>query len=404
MPFPGPNAGATPRAVPAEAARRVLLRRHLLAGAGVRSSAAAVLRVVERLGFVQVDSISRIERAHHLIAGTRLVGYRAEHLARAIERDRTLFEHWTHDASVIPIGWLAHWKRRFARHRRSRPATDWWRERFGGRPEATLRRVRGRIEREGPLRSRDFAPPEGRAERGGWWSWHPEKAALEHLWRCGELAIVRREGFEKVYDLFDRAYPQAASIEASDEASHRDWACRAALSRLGIATPREIAGFLAAISLADANRWCADALRRGEVEAVRVERADGGAPIAAFAEPGWERDAAPIDGGMRVLCPFDPAIRDRTRTERLFGFRYRFEAFTPAARRVYGYYACPLLDGDALVGRIDPHFDRGSGVLQVRCVWWEASLRREAARARRLDDALAALAALVGADEVRLER
>lgn len=387
--------------VSAAQARRVLLRLQALDGSRPRSGPAAVRRMVERLGYVQVDSINVLDRAHDRILSTRLAGYRSEHLRDGLERTRTLFEHWTHDASVIPAAWVAHWKHRFRRHRTAPRDDAWWNERFGSDPERTLRSVLRRVRREGPLRTRDLEAPQDH-RGGGWWTWHPEKAAAEHLWRCGHLAIAAREGFEKVYDLFDRVVPEASS-RASAPREHVAWACREAIARLGIATVPEIAAFFAAVPASEVRAWIPGALRRGEVVPVEVAAADGGRSASALAIPGWRSLAGPIESDEIVpLSPFDPLVRDRRRLARLFGFEYRFEAFTPKAKRCHGYYVLPLLWGDRLVGRIDPRFDRSAGVLLVRGPWWEPNA--PSCRRRLLESAIDRLAGEVGAGSWRLEQ
>jgi uncharacterized protein YcaQ len=387
--------------IDAASARRVLLRSQELADPPRRSGPAAVAAMVDRLGYLQIDSINVVDRAHHLTLATRLEGFRPAHIAHAIEKSRRLFEHWTHDACAVPARWLPHWMHRFERQRTKKNHHAWWRERFAGDPEPVLRRVLARVEREGPLRARDFERPSGSSS--GWWSWHPEKAALEHLWRCGRLAIARRERFEKVYDLFERVHPEAKNVQPSSDDEHLAWACGDALDRLGIATPREIAAFFNAVPLAAATAWCRNAVRTGRAIDVRVERVDGRPPIAAIALRTWSERAEPIDDeAMRVLCPFDPVIRDRARVERLFGFTYRFEAFTPEAKRIHGYYVLPLLVGDALVGRIDPKFDRDAGVLRVRGPWWEPKRGGRGDRTK-LEAALERCASILGAERVLLE-
>jgi len=386
--------------ISAEIARRVLLRLQALDGPRPRSGPRAVERMVERLGYVQVDSINVLDRAHDRILSTRLEGYRPEHLRRAIEKNRALFEHWTHDASVVPVGWVPHWKHRFRRHASTPRNDEWWRRRFGDDPKATLRRVMRRLRREGPLRTRDLERPE-RHRGGSWWNWHPEKAAVEHLWRCGRVAIAGRENFEKVYDLFERVVPESTA-RASSARDHLAWACREAIARLGLATASEVAAFFEAVPVAEAGAELARMVRRGEIVEIRIDCCDGARPISGFARPDWERFAEPIGPeAMLPLSPFDPVVRDRRRLARLFGFDYRFEAFTPAPRRRHGYYVLPLLDGDRFVGRIDPRFDRERGTLVVRGPWWEPDAPRDR---RRLESALDRLSREVGAAGWRLER
>jgi uncharacterized protein YcaQ len=376
----------------------------LLADPARRAGPAAARKVVDALGFVQVDSIQRIERAHHLILGARLDDYRPEHLDRAAFRERALFEHWTHDASLIPVRWFHHWKPRFERTEVRLRRSRWFGSRLGDTPDRTLKQVYERVAREGPLRSSDFARPAERPS-GGWWDWTPEKAALEFLWHTGQLAIHGRDRFQKIYDLTERVFPEAHARPPPEPELHVDWACREALDRLGVATPGELAAFFAAVTPAQAGGWCRRAVATGAAVAVRVEAVDGGRPRNVVAVPDWERrlrraPAAPER--MRLLAPFDPLIRDRDRLQRLFGFEYRFEAFVPAARRRYGYYILPILEGDRLVGRLDPRHDRERERIVVEQVWWEGDVRPTVARRRALADALERLARQIGARAVEL--
>jgi hypothetical protein len=366
--------------VTASQARKLLLGgQGLLEDPSRRATAAVVQKLVERMGFVQVDSINVVERAHHLTLGSRLDGYRPSMLAGLIERKRTLFEHWTHDASVIPVAWFPHWRHRFERFRARFHDNAWLRERLGPRYGVALQQVRERVRREGPVRARDVAR-DGRGGSGGWWNWTPEKAALEVLWRAGELAIARREGFEKVYDLTERVMPEAHARPAPGRVEHVEWACRSALERLGVATSGEVAAFWRAVGPAESRRWCREAAEEVVVEAV------DGSRRRAFAVRGWRERLKRLPAApdrMRLLSPFDPILRDRSRALRLFGFDYRFEAFVPAARRKYGYYVMPVLEGERLVARVELK-RRESGGLEIRGAWWE----RGRGNGRRLAEAI----------------
>jgi hypothetical protein len=387
------------------AARSLLLDAQALLDDPTRTCTPARLyRTIERMGFVQIDSINAIERAHHLTLSARFDGYRPSMLARLLETTRQLFEHWTHDAAAIPTRWFPHWHHRFEIQRRRIAGSRWWRERLGAEPAALLARVEGRVRDEGPVLAKDFLDPEaGPRERSGWWEWRPEKAALEYLWHTGRLAVARRDAFQKVYDLTARVLPHHHALPPPSRDDHVDWAARTALERLGVATPREIAAFWRLLTLAEATAWCAAHARTGDVVAVQMEGERG----TAYALPGWQRDAqrtVDAPARMRLLSPFDPILRDRRRTARLFEFDYRFEAFVPATKRAHGYYVMPILERDRLVGRIEPKLDRERGLLEVRGVWWEPGVRPTRARRAMLEDALGRLGGLVGAGEVRMAR
>ena len=362
-----------PRVIPPRESRRILLAAQGLATPpATRSGPVSVQRLIERLGFVQVDSINVLERAHHLILQTRLESYRHETLTRLLEKDRSLFEHWTHDASLIPTRWYEHWKPRFAKYADRADRNAWWHERLGGDPAPLLKRIHARVRVDGPLRGRDLEEERSEDGGGGWWNWHPGKAALEHLWRVGKISIAGRARFEKLYNLAERVHPEAHARSKPSIAEHLEWACHTALERLGVATSNEVAAFWKSIPNADARAWCDAAVTRGEIESVVLEDLDG-KRRPAYATEASRRLARvePWADELRLLCPFDPVIRDRQRLARRFAFDYRFEAFVPAAKRQFGYYVLPILHGERFIGRIDPKFDRATDTLIVRGPWWE---------------------------------
>ncbi|HKC52757.1 MAG TPA: crosslink repair DNA glycosylase YcaQ family protein, partial [Myxococcota bacterium] len=269
--------------VTAADARLLLLQgRGLLENPARPASAASVAKLIERLGFVQVDSIQRVERAHHLILGARLDGYRPALLERLAFEKRLVFEHWTHDAAYIPVSLFRYWKLRFERREKQMRERRWFKTRLGSDPDATIARVLRRVEREGALRARDF-------ERGaaapstGWWDWTPEKTALEYLWHAGRLAIAGRERFDKIYDLVERVFPDAHAAAAPSHAELVDWACSSALERLGAATPRELASFWGAVSGCEAAAWCHDAVSQHRAVSVALGAANGAKPRAGLA-------------------------------------------------------------------------------------------------------------------------
>lgn len=403
--------------VPAASARRALLAAQgLFAPPDRPASTAEVARIIEQMGFVQVDTICVVERAHDLILATRLCGYRPAMLRSLVDELRTHFEHWTHDASIIPLTWFHHWKPRFERYRRRDPQNAWWKARLGPKPFEVIESVRRAVEEAGPMMSREFERDQDAKQKKSadpWWMWKPQKAALEFLWRTGELAVTKRINFQKVYDLTHRVFPEHHAQPAPDIDEHVEWACRSALERLVFATPAEVSRFWAAIDIAAAASWLKRAHAVGDVDVVRVQAADGSRATPMYAMPDWERrvaeaEQAPAPEGMRFINPFDPIIRDRARALRLFNFDYRFEAFTPTPKRKFGYYVMPLLDGDTLIGRCDAKHHRDRTLLEIKGVWWEKNGRAVAGAARRrrerFDDACERLAAFVGAHTISRER
>lgn len=381
-------------------ARALFMDHHALAeppSGGAKG--ADLLELIHRLGFVQLDSINTVARAHDMILYSRRPSYRAGNLKRLYERDRALFEHWTHDAAVIPMAFYPHWHLRFQRDAdllKSR-WKNWRRDGFEQQFATVLQHIRD----HGPVSSSDVGKDEKKGS-GGWWDWHPSKTALEFLWRSGALTVIGRSGFQKRYDLTERVIDThlCPGNMVCDAEQTVDWLCNAALDRLGFATSGELAAFWDTVSVTEAKNWCEQGLNRGLLEEIEIICTDGRVR-KLLARPGLAASDVPTPTSrIRVLSPFDPMLRDRSRAERLFGFHYRIEVFVPAAKRTYGYYVFPLLEGDRLIGRIDMKAQRDRGVLHVSALWPERSVRWSEARTRRLQSELDRVRRFTGLDDV----
>ncbi len=377
-----------------DAARALFLDRHGLLGPGPGGGLAGL---IAGLGFVQIDSVNTLARAHDHILWARRQSYRPPDLSRALERG-AVFEHWTHDAAAIPMDFYPYWRLKFARDRARCDARwpAWRREGYRDRFDAVL----DRIAAHGPVTSAEMGDGEDRGSTG-WWDWHPSKTALEYLWRAGRLAVARREGFRKVYDLAENVIPAALRADHRPEAEIVDWACAAALDRLGFATSGELAAFWDIVTPAEAKDWVARALAEGRVEPVEIGLAAGGWR-RSVAWPGTAPDPDRAHGSrVRILSPFDPALRDRKRAARLFGFDYRIEIFVPEPCRRYGYYVFPVFEGARAIGRIDMKAERAAGCLSVTASWPEPGVRMGKGRLRRLEAELDRIGRLGGCGSVR---
>jgi uncharacterized protein YcaQ len=383
-------------------ARRLFMDRHaLIEQPGGASRGQALLDLIERLGFVQLDSINTVARAHDLILFSRRPSYRASHLRSLYERDKGLFEHWTHDAAVIPMAFYPHWHLRFQRDEEllRKRWKNWRRDGF----EEQFSTVLDHIRDHGPVTSSDVGKDEKKGS-GGWWDWHPSKTALEYLWRKGALTVTGRTGFRKVYDLTERVIEEhlCPGNLPCDAGATVDWLCNAALDRLGFATSGELAAFWDTVSAAEARQWCEAQVKSGVLERVSITCVDGQARQVLMRPETVDQasDIGPAPGRIRVLSPFDPALRDRKRAERLFGFDYRIEVFVPAAKRKYGYYVFPLLEGEKLIGRIDMKAWRDADELRVTGLWPERGVKWSAARQGRLEAELTRIARLAEVRDV----
>jgi len=396
MPPPRAATTALPTVSVRDARRLLMDAQGLLADPARPATHAALARLIDKLGFVQLDTITTVERAHHHILASRLDAYRPALLEHLHHNKRVLFEHMTHDASLIPIRFFPHWRPRF-----ERSATNHgWMERIGDDHAKVIGQVLSRIRDHGPCMAREFER-DGARPGGAWWDWRPHKAALEYLWRCGELAVASRVSFQKVYDLTSRVHPEAHARPAPTPQEHVDWACSTALERLGVATPGELTAFWRAIKPAQAAAWAADAVKSGAAVQVYLDSGGDEPPKKSLAAHDYRRrlsKALPPPDRTRLLSPFDPILRDRKRALRLFNFDYRFEAFVPAPKRKYGYYVLPILEGDRMVGRLDPKLHRDRGILEIQNLWWEPGVKPGRARRAALDSAIDRFAQFVGAD------
>ena len=383
-------------ALTAAEARRIALAAQ---GFGVPRPVADVtrrqlLKTIERLGAVQIDSVNVVSRTHYLPAFSRLGAYPRALLEEvAWGRRPALFEYWAHEASLLPLSaqpllrWRmadAHdgvgvWKGVARFLREHRPVVD-----------AALAQIRAR----GPLAASELEI--GLKGAGGWWGWSDAKRAAECLFWTGELTTATRRGtFERVYGLPEKVLPRAvreAPTPARDDAQRE--LLRIAARALGVATERDLRDYFR-MGVAATRARLAELVEAGDLAPVTVR--------------GW-REPAYLDPAARrprriaaaaLLSPFDNAIWFRERTERLFGVRVRLEIYTPAERRTHGYYVLPFLEGDAITARVDLKAERKAGVLVVQAAHAEPWATPETPA--RLTAELQLMAAWLGLERVRVE-
>ncbi|WP_379552561.1 winged helix-turn-helix domain-containing protein [Qipengyuania sp. DGS5-3] len=379
-------------------ARRLFLDRHLLLRQGSGPGSGGDLEsVLERLGFVQVDSVNTLARAHDLILWSRRGQYRPKALEQLVAKRRSAFEHWTHDAAIIPLKFYPMWRLKFERDE-TRMRSRWSEDRRAGW-ETEIRQVLRHITDNGPTSSLDVGEG-GKKGSSGWWDWHPSKTALEFLWRSGQLAICHRKGFRKFYDLAERVIPSEYRDIRQERHEIVDWAMSEALQRLGFGTSGELAAFFELVTRSDAKEWCMRALEAGQIVEADIEMADGSRRCSFVTEAALNEAASLPEPSSRIrlLSPFDPALRDRARAERLFGFHYRIEIFVPEAKRHYGYYVFPVMQGDRLIGRLDAK--RAGTAISVRAFWPESGVRMGKARTAALLSELERVKYLAELEEV----
>jgi uncharacterized protein YcaQ len=351
---------AESRQISIEQARRIAVRAQILDG-----SAGNVLDTVRRIGYLQLDPTNRVAKSHLLVLWSRLGAYDPAELDRLLWEERSLFE-WR--AFIYPIEHLPAFRSLMRRYPEGDSGTADLIRRWVQENDSFRQYVLSELDRRGPLRSRDL---EDRSvmpwPSTGWSNNRNVSQMLQILGRRGEVAIVGRQGAERVWDRAERWYPEGDTL-SDDEADRvmAGWTLRAlGIARRGPGTPVSIEGV--------AGEWVVDPMY---LDAIDV----------------------PVPDRITLLSPFDRLIYDRERTVEIFGFRYRLEMYIPKAEREYGYFVLPVLRGDRLVGRVDPELDRKKHVLRVHAVYMEPGAPE--GTAEMLDGALRDLARWLGASDV----
>lgn len=364
---------------PKDARRLFLHRQGLTQSAAFGRGKSAVLRAIEQLGYVQIDTISVVERAHHHVLASRIGDYTPDMLHTLQAKDRQIFEYWSHAAAYLPM----------QDYRFYRPMMTG----FGQRrsvDRALTRQIMDRIRLDGPLQSRDFEHAQDR-KGNGWWDWKPAKQALEHLFLSGELLISERLGFQKVYDLPERVLPADLNTQAPDAAEWTQFTLLKNLGAVGIGNLRDLTYARSTVRRFVSHDFVPDYARALDAlldnnTIVQVEMAG----LTCYALP---HQVAELQqpGAIRLnrrcvqfLSPFDNLVINRKRTLDLFGLDYLLECYVPAAKRQYGYFCLPMLWGDGLIGRMDCKAERKTRTLQVRLLQLEPGQRLSAALAAAL--------------------
>ena len=378
----------------------------LLARPRRRARKGDVLAAIERMRVLQIDTIHVVARSPYLVLFARLGAYRNAWLEELLA-DGAIFECWAHEACFAPFadyalharhardGRHAHWATRIAQRSRENSATGM---------DALLEHVR----LHGPVKSSDFERSEGSG--GGWWGWKEEKRWLEAWFALGELMIVRRENFQRVYDLRERVLAHATRTAASEANDVSQAQMRRAF----------VLGAVRALGITQA-RWINDYFRSGnKLKEIDLDAFVDAGELERVHVDGWKhagyvhRDhatalAQAVAGRLRathttVLSPFDPVVWDRERALAMFGFDYRIECYTPAAKRRYGYYVLPVLHRGRLVGRLDAKAHRADGVFEVKAFYLEEGVKAEPALIDAIAGAIQACADWHATPTVRIAR
>lgn len=310
------------------------------------------LAAFKQLSYIQIDSISVIQRAHHHCLWSRVNNYQPSFIDQLVAQKK-VFEYWSHAAAYLPMQ-----DYRFSLVKKGAIASGekHWREK---NPVAE-KRVLKRIQEEGPLRAKDFEPDKTK-KGSGWWDWKPDKVALEQLFIEGELMVAERQGFQKVYDLTERVLPETVDTSTPSTDEYADYLIRRYLNAHGIGNVEQISylrkGWKKPIKLR-----CQQLFENGELRQVIV----GGKQYLALPNVADLLTQKVSSNKVSILSPFDNLVIQRKRLSELLGFDYQIECYVPPAKRQYGYFSLPILWGAEFAGRMDAKIDRKSKTLHLQ--------------------------------------
>jgi uncharacterized protein YcaQ len=376
-------------------ARRLALRCQGLGGSwDLPAGKEGAAWTVERLGYVQIDTIAVVQRAHHHTLWARCPGYEPSMLDELQAADRRVFEYWTHAASYLPM----------SEYRYCLPRMRW--EREHGRAAQWLDanrqiadRVLDRIRTEGPLAGADFE--DTRKKRGPWWDWKPAKQALEAFFSTGELMVTERRNFQRIYDLAERVLPRGIDLAEPSHDEDIRHNVRRMLTSMGLLSVDHLNWHLSRQREALEGRLH-EMVDSGEAVKVTVRGLDGDGLFAHAPSLEAARKGR-ASRRVHLLSPFDNLTISRRWLAHLFGFEYKLECYTPAAKRRWGYFCLPLVWGDGFVGRIDAKADRKGRTLVLRRVWIEDRRAQTDAFLARLGEAVRRFAAFNECEGVKVE-
>jgi len=363
-------------------------------GPGAGAGAATLRATLRRLGAIQIDSINVVARSHELVLAARVGPHDPTAFERLLYQRRAGFEYWGHAASFLPI---EHYRLFLPRMERMRQTGRGWHVDSRTKNAHLYQPILDRIRAEGPLAASAFREAGG-PRRGTWWDWAPAKDVLEDLFDQGTVMVHDRVRFERRYDLTERVLPAGLDRSTPTPQESALQLTLLATRALGVATARDLADYFR-LRPEHAHPALAEAVASGLLQQVAVQ----GWPKPAYLLPGTPLPRRAAHAPM-LLSPFDSLIWYRERTERLFDFHYRIEVYTPAHKRIHGYYTMPMLAGGRLIARVDPKHDRVTGRLLLQNLAIEdedggdrdASLQAAAVASWRLASYLGAAAVTVG--------
>jgi uncharacterized protein len=320
--------------------RITLERQGLLRSSPFGKGKKAVLNALEHLGYLQIDTLSIVERAHHHTLWTRIPDYKTEYLDELV-KERKVFEYWFHAASYLPMKDFRYALPQMLDVKRNQ-------SHYYNADPKVMQYVMDTIRAEGPKKARDFESESKKA--GSWWNWKPTKLALERLFMQGDLMVCERNGMQKAYDISERVLVNDIDTREPSSIEFTEYLVKTYLRAYGFTTIKQITHLKPGETVrTNVNEVLESMLRAGTIQKVNIT----GMPSVFVQSDLMEKAVRKSDLSVRLLSPFDNAIIHRDRIKQFFGFDFRLECYTPQEKRQYGYFCLPILYGDAFVGRVD---------------------------------------------------
>jgi uncharacterized protein YcaQ len=370
-------------------ARNLAISRQLMFKVKDNSPKKLLQSIIEQIGYVQIDTISIVERAHKHVLWTRLPEYKNEMLDNLIDKDKKVFEFWDHAAAYLPM----------KHYRYSLPRKEMYAKKYNHwavKNKKLLEHILDKIKAEGPLQSRDFEDPN---KRGLWWDWKPAKEGLEYLFHTGKLVAKARKSFQKVYELPERLLTSNINTDFPSEEEHSEHLILRSINSHGFSSEKELT------YLRYHNRTSTKAILNRlleekkivqlNIEGINDETYYSTKKILSTLEDLKENN------DIHILSPFDNIVIQRKRLNAIFGFDYVIECYVPAQKRKFGYFCLPVLYGNAFAGRIDAKADRKSGEFRIINEFWEKGFKQTSPFIEKYRQKLLQLALFSGCNSIK---
>lgn len=347
--------------------RKIILSNQLLISGNNYSSKSGIYRIIEKLGYIQIDTISVVERSHHHILWSRMPSYQKTYLDELLEKDKLIFEYWSHAASYLPMKDF-----RFSLLRKRNYSDKYKEWKISNRK--IIGYVYDRIRSEGPLQSKDF--DDKKSGTSGWWNWKPSKDALDFLFHSGELMIAKRSGFQKVYDLTERVLPENTDISIPSVNEFYRHLADKNLKSFGIFREKEVM-----------YQRSYDKIEFKKVlNQLTEEKIIAGVKVKGFKDDIFYTSESNIEAlaniklnnMIHILSPFDNLIIQRKRIKDLFDFDYQLECYLPQNKRKFGYFCLPVLCGSRFIARIDAKASRADNIFLVKNMFQDKDFKNSA--------------------------